>query len=83
LVANSFNFKIAEFFEIESATAKIVFKAGGTYQPRWYSEGRWDRMDAGQFSSNLGSAFSSAISSSLTPPSSSSGGGGFSGGGRW
>jgi len=58
-------------------------KGGAAYRPGWYSGKSWSRFDAGNFSSDLGGSFSSAISSSSVAPGSSSGsgGGGFSGGG--
>jgi uncharacterized membrane protein YgcG len=52
------------------------------YTPVWYS-GKFDAAHLGSFASDVGSNFSSAISSAATPPGSSSGsgGGGSSGGG--
>lgn len=46
------------------------------YQPRWYHGRRYDRFDAGRFSSDLSDSFSSAVSSASKAPGSSSGGGG-------
>ncbi|HML52740.1 MAG TPA: DUF2207 domain-containing protein [Solidesulfovibrio magneticus] len=53
------------------------------YQPVWYVGQGWSSGDFGGFAGDLGSGFSSAISSSSTAPGSSSGsgGGGSSGGG--
>jgi uncharacterized membrane protein len=53
------------------------------YSPGWYHGRHWNHLDAGRFTSNLASSFSSAISSSSQAPGSSSGfgGGGSSGGG--
>jgi uncharacterized membrane protein YgcG len=45
-------------------------------QPAWYSGSSWNSHNIGAFSSRLGSAFSSAITSSAQAPGSSSGGGG-------
>ena len=52
------------------------------YSPVWYS-GNFDAARLGSFASDVGSNFSTAISSAATPPGSSSGsgGGGSSGGG--
>ena len=52
------------------------------YRPAWYG-GRFDAGRLDRFTSSVGSALTSAISSAATPPGSSSGsgGGGFSGGG--
>jgi uncharacterized membrane protein YgcG len=58
--------------------------AGAAYTPVWYSGRSWDSHSYTDFSSGLGSSFSSAISSSSSAPGSGSGfsdGGGFSGGG--
>ena len=57
--------------------------SGETYSPRWYNGSRWHSSNIDDFSSSLGSAFTSAIASSSTAPGSSSGsgGGGSSGGG--
>jgi len=57
--------------------------AGGEYSPTWYTGTSWSRLDSNSFASNLGSAFSGAISSASSAPGSSSGsgGGGSSGGG--
>ena len=53
------------------------------YSPTWYHGRHWNHAHVGQFTSSLGSSFTSAISSSSTAPGSSSGsgGGGSSGGG--
>lgn len=53
------------------------------HAPSWYSGDAWDSRNVARFSSDLGSTFSSAISSASTAPGSSSGsgGGGSSGGG--
>ena len=53
------------------------------YSPAWYHGRHWNHANVGQFTSSLGSSFTSAISSSSTAPGSSSGsgGGGSSGGG--
>ena len=45
-------------------------------QPTWYSGSGWNAHNVGAFSSRLGTAFSSAITSSAQAPGSSSGGGG-------
>jgi uncharacterized membrane protein YgcG len=45
-------------------------------QPTWYAGSNWNSHDIGAFSARLGTAFSSAISSSAQAPGSSSGGGG-------
>lgn len=50
--------------------------ADGTYSPSWYNGTRWNSANIGNFTSSLGSSFTSAISSSSTAPGSSSGGGG-------
>ena len=54
-----------------------------TYSPAWYSGTSLSRFSTAEFSTNLGSSLSSAISSSSRAPGSSSGsgGGGSSGGG--
>lgn len=54
-----------------------------SYHPVWYMGMHGTNFSPQQFSSSIGSSFSSAISSASTPPGSSSGsgGGGFSGGG--
>ncbi|MDF1536350.1 MAG: DUF2207 domain-containing protein [bacterium] len=65
--------------------AGVLYRAAAheDYSPSWYHGRHWDGMNTGQFSSNLASSFSSAISSSAQAPGSSSGfgGGGSSGGG--
>jgi uncharacterized membrane protein YgcG len=70
-----------QFAEVLAAAAA----AGAAYTPVWYSGPSFSPGYAfTDFSSDLGSSFSSAISSSSTAPGSSSGfssGGGFSGGG--
>ena len=54
----------------------------GQYYPKWYHGHSMSRFGIADFSSSLGSSFSSAISSAASPPgSSSASGGGFSGGG--
>lgn len=62
--------------------AAIEAEQGTSYQPHWY-QGTFNHNRLGSFADNVGSGFSSAISSASTPPGSSSGGGGggFSGGG--
>ena len=62
--------------------AAIEVEQGTSYQPHWY-HGTFNHNRLGSFADNVGSGFSSAISSASTPPGSSSGGGGggFSGGG--
>jgi uncharacterized membrane protein YgcG len=67
--------QFADVFEQNDQTGHI-------YSPKWYSGSHWNPVDAGSFTSSLGSSFTSAISSSSTAPGSSSGmSGGFSGGG--
>jgi uncharacterized membrane protein YgcG len=63
--------------------ATVFATQAATASPSWYHGDRWDSSDVGNFSSSLGSSFSSAIASASTPPGSSSGsgGGGSSGGG--
>lgn len=56
---------------------------GHTYQPTWYHGTHFSSMDIAGFSSGMGHALSSAISSALTPPGSSSGFSGGGGGGGW
>ncbi|MGI9263979.1 MAG: DUF2207 domain-containing protein [Gammaproteobacteria bacterium] len=55
---------------------------GVVYRPAWYN-GEFNHMRLSGFADNVGSGFTSAISSAATAPGSSSGsgGGGFSGGG--
>jgi hypothetical protein len=62
--------------------ASLKAQAGTTYQPLWY-HGNFNTHRLGSFAEDVGSSFSTAISSAATPPGSSSGsgGGGFSGGG--
>ena len=55
--------------------AQIRKEGADGYHPRWYS-GEWDSNNMGDFTGNMGSGLSSAISSAATPPGSSSGGGG-------
>lgn len=56
---------------------------GRSYHPGWYSGKSWNSHNLTGFTSTMGSAMGSAISSSSSPPGSSSGsgGGGSSGGG--
>ncbi|MCW8944489.1 MAG: DUF2207 domain-containing protein, partial [Sedimenticola sp.] len=58
-------------------------KGGENYQPGWYSGRSWNSHNLTGFTTAMGSAMGSAISSSSTAPGSSSGsgGGGSSGGG--
>lgn len=51
-----------------------------SYHPIWYS-GNFPSNDIGEFASDIGANFNSAISAATTTPGSTSGGGGFSGGG--
>jgi uncharacterized membrane protein YgcG len=62
--------------------ATLEAKQGVSYQPNWYV-GSFSYMGLADFADNVGSGFTSAISSAATPPgtSSGSGGGGSSGGG--
>jgi uncharacterized membrane protein YgcG len=62
--------------------AELEAKQGVSYQPNWY-DGSFSYMGLADFADNVGSGFTSAISSAATPPGSSSGsgGGGSSGGG--
>ncbi len=62
--------------------ARLASQGSQRYQPGWYS-GDFNALRLNSFASDLGSSFTSAISSAGTPPGSSSGGGGggFSGGG--
>ena len=62
---------------------KATAAGGSGYHPSWYDGPSWDNYHIGDFSSSLGSSFSSAVASAATAPGSSSGGGGggFSGGG--
>jgi len=46
------------------------------YSPTWYHGTNWNNSNIGNFTSSLGSSFTSAIASSSTAPGSSSGGGG-------
>ena len=55
--------------------------SGGGYTPTWYHGSHWNNSNIGNFTSSLGSSFTSAIASSSTAPGSSSGGGGGSSGG--
>lgn len=56
--------------------------AAGTkpYHPVWYSGAGWDNNHIGDFSSSLGSGFTSAIAAASTAPGSSGGSGGGGGG---
>ncbi len=62
--------------------ARISAEQGQSYRPGWYV-GDFSSARLGGFSKDIGSSFTSAISSAASPPGSSSGGGGggFSGGG--
>ena len=62
--------------------AALEAKQGAAYRPVWYG-GDFSHMRLAGFAENVGSGFTSAISSAATAPGSSSGsgGGGFSGGG--
>jgi len=55
--------------------AALSTQPGGGYQPAWY-QGDFDARHLGSFSRDVGSSFTSAISSAASPPGSSSGGGG-------
>jgi len=55
--------------------AELEAKQGVSYQPLWY-EGNFSYVNLAGFADNVGSGFTSAISSASTPPGSSSGGGG-------
>jgi uncharacterized membrane protein YgcG len=68
-----------QFAEVLSSSAS----GDGEYRPVWYTGGDTRSFSPGAMASDLGSSFSSAISSSATAPGSSSGsgGGGSSGGG--
>ena len=57
--------------------------SSGGYSPAWYHGTHWNNINIGNFTSSLGSSFTSAIASSSRAPGSSSGsgGGGSSGGG--
>ena len=55
--------------------------SSGGYSPSWYRGSHWNNTNIGNFTSSLGSSFTSAIASSSTAPGSSSGGGGGSSGG--
>ena len=63
--------------------ATVFATQAAAHTPSWYSGDAWDTRNVASFTSDLGSSFSSAISSASTPPGSSSGsgGGGSSGGG--
>ncbi|MEE9551449.1 MAG: DUF2207 domain-containing protein [Gammaproteobacteria bacterium] len=50
--------------------------SSGGYSPTWYHGTHWNNSNIGNFTSSLGSSFTSAIASSSTAPGSSSGGGG-------
>ena len=62
--------------------AALEARQGESYQPHWY-DGHFNHMHLSSFANDVGSGFTSAISSASTPPGSSSGagGGGSSGGG--
>ncbi len=68
--------------KFENAMAKSLQEAK-SYRPAWYAGAGAMAFSPRQFSSTLGSSFTSAISSASTPPGSKSGsgGGGRSGGG--
>jgi len=55
--------------------AALEAEQGVSYQPNWYV-GSFSYMGLAGFAENVGSGFTSAISSAATPPGSSSGGGG-------
>lgn len=55
--------------------ARLATEQGVAYRPHWY-HGNFDSHRLGNFSSDVGRGFASAISSASTPPGSSSGGGG-------
>jgi uncharacterized membrane protein len=62
----------------------MLSRAGSEgYRPGWYRGNSWSHRDPSRFTSAIGGAMSSAISSASVAPGSSSGsgGGGFSGGG--
>ena len=56
--------------------AAVFATQAAAHSPGWYSGDSWNSRDIGGFTSDLGSSFSSAISSAATAPGSSSGGGG-------
>ncbi|MEZ5551361.1 MAG: DUF2207 domain-containing protein [Pseudomonadales bacterium] len=55
--------------------AQLAREQGQAYRPLWY-HGSFDSHRLSSFTRDVGSSFSSAISSASTPPGSSSGGGG-------
>jgi hypothetical protein len=63
-----------------SGVLAAAAERGATYSPRWYHGRSYDRFDAGSFSSNLGSGFSSATAAAATAPGNSSSGGSSGGG---
>lgn len=60
--------------------AKLEIEQGRSYHPVWYG-GAFHRNNIGEFTTDIGANFNTAISAATTAPGSSSGGGGFSGGG--
>ena len=60
--------------------AKLEMQQGHGYRPVWYG-GTFHSDNLGEFTTDIGSNFNTAISAATTSPGSTSGGGGFSGGG--
>jgi len=63
------------------ALAQSAQRRSPEYTPGWYFGPSWDPITTANFATSLGSAFSSAVSSSTMAPGSSFGNSGFSGGG--
>jgi len=61
--------------QFTSTFARIQAEQGAAYRPSWY-HGNFNSARLGSFASDVGSGFTSAISSAASPPGSSSGGGG-------
>lgn len=59
---------------------KLEMETGRDYRPIWYG-GAFHSDNIGEFTTDIGANFNTAISAATTTPGSSSGGGGFSGGG--
>ena len=52
---------------------KTTVAGGAAYSPSWYQGSSWNNYHIGDFSSSLGSSFTTAIASASTAPGSSSG----------
>jgi len=61
--------------QFTSVFARLQAEQGAAYRPRWY-HGDFNSARLGSFANDVGSGFTSAISSAASPPGSSSGGGG-------